>query len=261
MPELPDVAMYKDYIDKHARRKKITTVDVKPNKVVKGVTREGLIKALTGRQIASTRRRGKWLGLELDNGGWMFWHFGMTGAPKFYEDEAATPKYARLVLHFGDGGMLAYAALRQLGEIRLADEFDTFVSGRALGPDALDVSLAEFRRLIAGRSGNLKSVLMNQEVLAGVGNVYADEILFQLKLHPNKRADELSDEQVKDLDGTMKRVFQMALKKKAKVKDLPVGYLLRSREKDGKCPRCGVAFKQMKVGGRTTYYCPSCQKA
>lgn len=260
MPELPDVAMYKDYIDKHARKKKIARVDVKPNKVVKGVTKEELTKALTGRQIMSTRRRGKWLGLELDDGGWMFWHFGMTGAPKYYEDEGDAPKYARLVLHFAKNGTLAYAALRQLGEIRLADDFDAFVASRALGPDALDVGLANFRELIEGRSGILKSVLMNQEVLAGVGNVYADEILFQLGLHPETRVNDLSEKQIKDLHAAMKRVFQMALKKKAKVRDLPASYLLRSRSKDGACPKCGAPFKQMKVGGRTTYYCAACQK-
>ena len=197
MPELPDVAIYKDYIDKHARRKKISSVDVKPNKVVKAISGPALQKALTGRQIISTRRRGKWLGLELDRGGWMFWHFGMTGAPKFYKDESDAPKYARLVLHFEKDGMLAYAALRQLGEIRLVDDFDGFVTARALGPDALDVSLAQFRNLLEGRNGNLKSVLMNQEVLAGVGNVYADEILFQLRLHPSTRVTELSEKQIK----------------------------------------------------------------
>jgi formamidopyrimidine-DNA glycosylase len=152
-----------------------------------------------------------------------------------------------------------------LGRVGLADDADVFVQAEELGPDALDPAfdLAAFAEATRGRRRDVKSVLMDQTLVAGIGNIYADEILFQAGLHPKTPVSALSEGQRRTLFERIRSVLEMAIACGAGAEQflerLPDDYLLPQREKGGRCPRCGGAIATLKSGGRTSYFCPRCQ--
>src|SRR3984893_9839986 len=150
-----------------------------------------LAQRLEGARITESLRHGKHLLVHLGPPGWLTVHFGMNGSLRHFEDGEDDPPYDRLCLDFADGHHLAYVNPRLLGRVGLARDAAEFIAAERLGPGALNprFDLAAFERALAGRKRNLKSVLMDQEVVAGIGNVYSDEILFQARLHPRTRSD------------------------------------------------------------------------
>lgn len=267
MPELPDVENFRRFLNANALGKPIAHVEVGSAKILRGVTAARLGSALDGRRMTGSRRHGKHLLAALDDGMWLTLHFGMTGRLAYFERLAEDPAHDRLRLDFADGHHLAYVDMRMLGEIGLAADADAFIAEIGLGPDALDPSLDEavFVALLAGRRGAAKAALMDQSLLAGIGNVYSDEILFQARLHPKIRVQDLDASRVSELFRVMKRVLQTAIDRGAGSEELadrlPADYLLPRRKEGAECPRCGAAIAAMKAAGRTAYFCPACQPA
>jgi len=187
-------------------------------------------------------------------------HFGMTGFLD-YARESEPPQGTRLVLHFESGYRLAYSNQRLLGHVGWADDFDAFVKDRELGPDAL--ALAQnpdaFAALVEEARGGVKSLLMNQGRLAGVGNVYSDETLFHARLHPDTPVDALSEEQVETLRKSLLMVLEVAIERKADPEQVPGDWLLPRREEGSTCPRCAGPIRSDEVTGRTSWFCPTCQ--
>lgn len=265
MPELPDVENFGRYLRRTAMRKRICAVEVGSAKVLRGVSGKALKRVLRGHCLCDTRRHGKMLFVAFGDCGWLAIHFGMTGRLKYFKHLADDPKHDRLRLDFDNGYHLAYENQRLFGWVRLIDDPDAFIASEGLGPDALDPSLDEegFAKRIRHRKGALKSALMDQKLLAGIGNVYSDEILFQARLHPRRQARELSDAQISKLFGTLRRVLSVAIDKGAGTgaveTRLPAGYLLPHRHPGAPCPRCGGEVTTLKSSGRTAYLCPRCQ--
>ena len=266
MPELPDVENYKRDLDAKARNKTIQHVEAHRSRVLRGVSPAKLAKALTHHKLKRSRRHGKHLFAEFTGGQWMALHFGMTGRLAYFKnDNKDDPAHDRLRLDFANGYHLAYVNQRMLGSVRLIDDPDDFIAEAELGPDALDRSVDKkaFQELLAGRRGETKAALMDQRLLAGIGNVYSDEILFQARLHPKTPVEKLDRQQVSKLYGAMKRVLKMAITKGAGsdtlLDRLPRNYLLPYRKNGAKCPRCGGTVRSLKAAGRTAYYCPRCQ--
>jgi len=129
-----------------------------------------------------------------------------------------------------------------------------------LGPDAMadEVDRERFIELLQGRRGAIKSTLMNQSILAGIGNVYSDEILFQAGIHPETPVDDLNAADLGRLYTTMRRVLRVTTEKQADIDRFPDGYLLPKRD-EGVCPKCRGDLQTLKVGGRTTVFCGRCQ--
>ena len=177
---------------------------------------------LAGNRLEASRRHGKHLLVRLARGGWLTLHFGMTGGLDWFEDLADDPPYDRVRLDFADGGHLAYVNRRMLGRVGLAEDADAFIAAEELGPDALDPGLDEaaFGAALAGRRRDLKSVLMDQALIAGVGNIYADEILFQARLHPQTAVDALSENRRGDLFRALKGVLATAVERGAGAEQL-----------------------------------------
>jgi formamidopyrimidine-DNA glycosylase len=267
MPELPDVELYKRYLDGHALRQTIERVVVNDARILGDLPPDAFFSRLTGNRFEESRRHGKHLLVRLRKDGWLTLHFGMTGTLVCFEDEADDPPYDRVRFDFTGGRHLAYLNRRMLGRVGLADDADEFIAAEGLGPDALDPAfdLAAFTRAIEGRRRDVKSVLMDQALIAGVGNIYADEILFQARLHPNTPVASLDERQRTALFRQSKQVLQTAIACGAGAEQflerLPDDYLLPHREKGGKCPRCGSPIATLKAAGRTSYYCPRCQPA
>ena len=263
MPELPDVELYKHRLDAHALRRKITGVVVSDARILGDLAKKEFVARLEGNRLESSRRHGKHLLVRLARDGWLTLHFGMTGDLRYLEPGGDDVRYDRVRLDFGNG-RLAYVNRRMLGRVGLADDADAFIAAEELGPDALDPAfdLAALAAALDGRR-DVKTVLMDQSVVAGIGNIYADEILFQARLHPKTPGRTLSQAKRRALHGKITEVLTTAIESGAGAEQLlehlPKGYLLPQRHEGGSCPRCGGKLATLKAAGRTSYYCPRCQ--
>lgn len=263
MPELPDVEIFKQYLSSTALHKKIRSVDIHSAEMLKGVTAQKLKKTLKGERFISTRRHGKHLFVEMaESKKWLVLHFGMTGFLKYFKNTAREPAHERLLIHFSNGYRLAYDCQRKLGEIALTDAPEVFIQEKELGPDALepDFNVDRFKETLKKTRAMIKSALMNQKFIAGIGNVYSDEILFQAGIHPETRSSELDEDALTTLYSQTKRVLRTAIDARADPDHLPSTFIIPHRHGHGTCPKCKSDIEKIKVGGRTAYYCPQCQK-
>jgi len=266
MPELPDVENYARYLRRNALHQAVRRAEIGSTKIVSGISGRRLASRLKGRRIERARRHGKHLFAALDKEGWLAMHFGMTGRLKYFKDMKDDPEHDRLRLDFKNGNHLAFDNQRMFGRIRLIDDPDDFIEEKHLGPDALDPKLdrRSLAERIRHRDRSIKAALMDQKLLAGIGNIYSDEILFQARLHPNRRTHSLDEKEISCLHRMMRRVLRTAIRNGAGTADvarkLPDGYLLPHRKRGASCPRCGGKVRAIKAAGRTAYYCPRCQQ-
>ena len=263
MPELPEVAQFKRYLDATSLHQQIERTSVTDDRILEDISPQQLGRRLKGRRLERSVRHGKLLLAELnDAGGWLVMHFGMTGDLRYSKTDAEPPPYTKVLLAFANGGRLAYISRRLLGFVGFASDPDEFLAGKKVGPDALadDLTLDVFRDRLAGRKGKLKPLLMNQSVVAGVGNIYADEMLYQARLHPETRADRLGDEAVERLYRAMRQSLATAVEADADWGRLPDEFFLPHRDGDRRCPNCRRELDRTKVAGRTTLFCSRCQK-
>lgn len=275
MPELPEVEIFRRFVECHVKGKSITYVDVNQPKILKGFSPQRFASAVTGGTVSETRRLGKQLFVGVKQAKkivWLYFHFGMTGYFSWFDDKQTVvnaygdPKrplnHIRVQFDLSDGSHWAFHEQRMFGSAGIIDDLDDYLEHLKLGPDALDGQLTEggFIQRLASRKGQLKPVLMDQALVAGIGNVYADEILYQCKLSPKDRLSELSERDEQCLYRQMKEVLQTTVDVNADRNLLPQNYMLHVRKKNGKCPRDKTPFTVETIGGRTTYYCPHCQK-
>jgi formamidopyrimidine-DNA glycosylase len=260
MPELPDVEVFRQYMNNTALNKKITGVEVENTRVLQGTTPQGLGKKIHGHIFVKTKRHGKHMFACLDGEFWLTFHFGMTGFFKYYRSEDEQPPHARVIFHFDNGYHLAYDNQRMLGEVEVIRNAGEYIMKNDLGEDALDLSKQRFQKLVLGRRGAIKTMLMNQSLIAGIGNIYSDEILFQTGIHPKTQVKELDENKIEELFDQMRRVLNTAIDKKADPDEFPSDFLIPHRGEDDSCPKCGGAVKKIKVSNRGTYFCPNCQK-
>ena len=261
MPELPDVACFKSYLDATSLHRKVTGVERLNAALLRDVSPAAFRKALTGHRFESSLRHGKYLFVRLDGGKHLVMHFGMTGFLKSSKHGSETPDPTQAEFLLDDGYHLAYVCQRKLGHLTVVGEPQELIERHELGPDALDNALdaaAMAERLSQSRAA-VKSALMNQKLLAGIGNIYSDEILFQTRLHPSTPASDLDKATLRKLHRNMRKVLNKAIERDAKPNQLPRTYLLPHRHEDGECPRCGHPLETLKVSGRTAWLCPHCQ--
>ena len=261
MPELPDVEVFRRYVNATALHQQIEDVDVRAPEMLKGVSPLRLRSRMLGHSLETTNRYGKYLFARLSGNGWLALHFGMTGFMAYFKDWLTISAHPRLVLSFSNGHHLAYDCQRKLGMVGLIEDPAAFVRRKGLGPDALeaDLSVEDVRRLFAGRRARVKAALMNQGLIAGIGNLYADEILFQARIHPLARVGSLDQTQLRALLQSMKSVLGTAIRCQADAGRMPRSWLLLHRDPSGSCPRCRKRVRRMKLVGRTCYFCGACQ--
>ena len=260
MPELPEVEIFKRYLDSTSLHQRITNVDVRDAYVLKLVSVRELARRLKGRRFENSYRHGKHLFVRAGDELWLRLHFGMTGSLEFLNHDEAAPKTARVIFRFAGNCRLAFDDQRKFGEIELIKDIDEFRQIRGLGPDALGISISQFKAIFGKHRGAVKAILLNQQLIAGVGNLYADEILFRACMHPAIDAARLSDKDLKRLFRAMRHVLEKAIALKTDFNRLPKSWLLTHRGKRGRCPRCGRVLKSATIGGRTSWFCSHCQK-
>ncbi len=261
MPELPDVALFQQTLEDCCLRQQIARVRVPEPAVLSNISPAGLGRRLAGRQFTASRRRGKNLFAQTDDRRFLRLHFGMTGYIQPLPASKPAPEHTRVEFQFEGGNRLAFVMMRKLGALEPIDDLDQYLREAGLGPDALDpeFDFSAFRSTLENRRGMVKSTLMNQEVIAGLGNVYVDEILFQARMHPRKPLPHLSEGELGHLFHTMKRVLKIAIERRAQPDALPAHWLILHRHREATCPRCGRPIGRIDVSGRRGYYCPRCQ--
>ncbi len=260
MPELPDVETFKRYFDSTSLHQRINDVEVGNAYILKDISARELARRLKGRRFESTRRHGKHLFVRADGKLWLRLHFGMTGSLEYFKDDRQAPRHTRVLFVFANNHRLAFDDQRQFGQIGLLKDVEEFLKKRALGPDALDLDLGEFRKILGNRRGAVKSILMNQRLISGIGNIYADEILFRARMHPATEISRLGDKALTKLFRATHYVLERAITARADANQMPRSWLLPHRGKGGKCPRCGRRLKSARIGGRTAWFCAHCQK-
>lgn len=261
MPELPDVEAMRLDFNAMALHRPIGRIEILSPELLRDVTPSTLQKHLCGNRFCATSRHGKHLFAQLEQDSWLTMHFGMTGGLAYCQDSARLPRFTRFVVGFTDGWQFAYVSQRKLGHIGLTPDPREFIRDHQLGPDALDPQLTvrTLTYLVGRRRAAIKTVLMDQHVIAGIGNLYADEILFQAGIAPTTPAHTLDETAIGQLKRVMQRVLQIAIAKRADPRRFPRTWLWHARRPDGCCPRCRTPLRSLKLGGRTTFWCPTCQ--
>lgn len=246
MPELPEAERARALIAERALQRRIASVEDEDSYVARPHPPGEIAAALTGRKLTSAQRIGKTLSVETDDDGpELGLHLGMAG--RIAIDEEPHARWDRFALTFEDGGRLALRDKRRLGRVRLAPDLSR------LGPDAAEITREEFRTCIPRSSAPIKARLMDQSVVAGIGNLLADEILWQAQIDPRRPANAIA---TTELDG-LRRATRAAVRHALRAGGAHTGTLNPHRTRGGRCPRCGTLLATAKVGGRTTYWCPA----
>jgi formamidopyrimidine-DNA glycosylase len=258
VPELPDVEGFRRLLAGHAAGKRIETIDVLDPGMVKGTPARSLAGALRGRRFGEPRRHGKWVIAPVD-GVELLMHFGMTGLLDWRPIGEERHRHDRVVFVCEDGE-LRYRNMRKFGSVRLArDDAERELGTGPLGPDAHGLDSDEFERLLARRRGSIKAALMDQTLLAGVGNLLADEILWRARVNPRTQVSTLSRSRRDSLYEALRDTIRESLPRGR----VPHGerWLTRVRdERAPRCPRCGTGLRKETVAGRTACWCPRCQR-
>jgi formamidopyrimidine-DNA glycosylase len=261
MPELPEVESFKKYMDDHALHQPIKAIKfVEPSLLLTGTTPARLKSALEDNTFEGTFRHGKFLFIELKRGENLMMHFGMTGELEYYTPDARKPRVYALLIMFKNGKNLAFSDARKLGKIAIVGDVQEFIDQRGYGPDALKVSLDDFIALVSKRRTAIKAVLMNQKIIAGVGNEFSDEILFQSRIHPASVANRIPVAKLKEVYEQTRKILKEAVSHNADREKLDHYFFLGHRKAGLTCPRCKGETSFETIGGRSSYFCAACQK-
>ena len=258
MPELPEVETYKRYLDKTSLNQIITSVKIIDNRVL-NIDEVFLKKFVLGYKFESSIRHGKYLLVNLGEV-YIIMHFGMTGDLEYYNKKDDEPKFSKVLFRFKNDFNLAYISRRMFGRIDIAESIEDFIEKKSLGPDAYKMSLEEFKGALKRRSGIAKNLLLNQSFVAGIGNIYSDEILFKTKLYPKTKIDSLEESKINELFINIKEVLQVGIERKGDLSSYPNHFLIPHRKKDEHCPICNSGIERNEISGRHGYFCPNCQK-
>jgi formamidopyrimidine-DNA glycosylase len=267
MPELPEVETYRRYFEETSLYQPITDVYVQDTKLLT-TDYELLNQQLRNRQFTGTKRVGKNLFAQLDAPYWVHFHFGMTGDLAYFKDDEDTPRFARIIFKFANGFKLGFLCPRKFERIGIVEDIDEYLNRKKINKDALEISIPELAKTLNKKKAPIKSVLLDQSTVAGIGNWIVDEVLFQAQIHPEKIANQLTDKEITSIHHAIQFVIQTAIELQAHYDDFPDDFLIHARGwgslstqdvRTGKCPKCGMPITILKVGGRTTYVCANQQ--
>lgn len=261
MPELPEVETVRRRVERLYLGREITAARPGSDPQLRRPIPPDLPDKLTGGVFAGTHRHGKFLFLRLQGSGWLVLHLGMTGRLADGSADQAEGRFARFMVEFADGGRITFADPRKFGELAWTADPAAFMTGRGYGPDAMDPTLTagSFAALLSGRRTTIKSALLDQSIVAGVGNLYADEILYQMHLPPRTRVVDLTRRRILSMHAVMRRVLTYSIGMETDFARFGPEYLLSVRQDSRVCPRCGSPLDRTRVAGRGTWYCPRCQ--
>lgn len=272
MPELPEVETIVRELKKELPAHKITGIKNHYSPIIKSDVNL-LKKKVIGHKIIKINRHGKYIFLLIDNNYTVVIHLRMTGQLFWAAKEAPIDKHTHLEFFFANKKKkLLYRDIRKFGGFTLLTEkeYTEYIKNKKIAEDALKISLPEFKKNLCRKKGVIKAVLLDQSIIAGLGNIYVDEVLIREKLSPHFDSQKLTEDQVSSLLKTIKQVLKAAILKKgttfsdyitANGKKGEFQLKLKAYQQQGKpCCHCGTLIEKTKVAGRGTHFCPNCQK-
>ena len=270
MPELPEVETVRRELAPHVTGRTITGVTFEWDGIVKKVPVQDFVEGVTGKEVLSLRRRGKYLIFSLSSGRYMIIHLKMTGSLLVQPSGSELPRFTRAVLHLDNRTDVVFRDPRKFGVMRLVDDPDTIVG--KLGPEPLEdeFTVDVLKQRFKGRKAPMKALLCDQNVIAGIGSMYADEVMFDTGIYPVRLPESLTEKEKEHLHEAIRRILDAAVENKgASVQNYyrPDGskgtahFEFNVAHRLGQpCNVCGTPIERMVVRGRGTYYCPKCQK-
>lgn len=271
MPELPEVETIVRDLQARLTGRVMTGVVVQWPGSIGAPDPGSFAERLAKRTVTAVRRRGKWIVIELDDGQALLVHLRMTGQLLLESPQCPADEYTRLRFSLDSGMRLRFSDVRKFGRLILTEDPDDVLED--LGPEPLedDFTVGRFERMLAERRGRIKSLLLNQEFLAGLGNIYVNEALWRAKIHPLRPANSLSGEEVSRLYGAIRSTLRAAIDQGGTTLENGnfrqadgepgeyAGELLVYGRDEEPCACCGEPIERIVVGQRGTYYCPGCQ--
>lgn len=281
MPELPEVETIRLGLEKYLVGHRIEKVKVNLAKMLSGDP-----KNIIGAKVLAVRRFGKGLVIDLDNDYSLAIHIKLTGQLIYRDEEVSKvsqvskdkvgtipSKFTHVIFELDQGAHLYYNDVRRFGWIKIVktDEVKNLPFFKELGPEPFkDLTLEYFSKVLKSSNVAVKPLIMDQKRIGGVGNIYANDALFDARIDPRRRARELSSQEVKKLYESILKVLKLGLKYQGatevnfvNVKGEEGGYqehFLAYGREGKKCGRCGSIIKKIRLGGRGTYFCEKCQK-
>lgn len=278
MPELPEVETVVRGLNDTVAGKtisKVTSANAHPSTIAisSRLAGKGFENSLKNRKIIEITRRGKNILFNLSGKLTLWAHLKMTGHFFYLDRDEPTGKHDLVIFELkGDRNSLRFNDYRRFGRLRLFfnDELYEQKGMKELGPEPLEISASDFVSLFKNRNRMIKSALLDQSFIVGVGNIYADEVLHACKIHPSRLSSKISRKKLTELHGSIQKTLKMAIRKMGSSVDSFSGvngkvgsyqkYLKAYNNEGGPCQFCGKKIKRMKIGGRSAHFCPSCQR-
>ena len=272
MPELPEVETVRRGLEKLILGKKILNIDIRYPKMIKTDLHE-FQKEMPGQIIQSMGRRGKYLLFYLSDKV-LISHLRMEGKYFYYPDQVPERKHAHILIHFKDGGTLVYEDVRKFGTMELLapELLEAYFISKKLGPEPTeqDFDLGRFKLALKKSKKLIKSHLLDQTLVAGLGNIYVDEVLWRAKVHPSRTSNSLSSQEARKVHDETIKVLGQAVEKGGSTirtytnafgEDGTMQEFHQVYDKTGQaCSRCGSIIEKIQLGGRGTHFCPKCQR-
>lgn len=267
MPELPEMETYKTLLGSLIGGQKITNVEIGREKSI-NVPVDQFSMEISNQAIKTISRRAKYLIFQLQNGKCLLLHLMLGGWMFFGKEEDRPNRTIQVKLSFGEQHLF-FIGLR-LGYLHLLSPEEVQEELEKLGPEVLDprFTLDAFHQIMQKRKGTIKTTLINQEVLAGIGNGYSDEILWHAEIRPDKKINELDDQQLSRLYDSIQFIFKRGIEQGGYMEN-PLfkgdgktgGYQFYVYDREGEaCSRCNASIIKSEISSRKTYFCPNCQR-
>jgi len=269
MPELPEVETVKNELSPHVINRRITGVTLLWEGIVKEPSVDEFYAGVIGQTITGISRRGKYLSFSLSSSDTLIVHLKMTGSLIVKPAKEDPPKFTRAIIHLDNGTDIAFRDPRKFGVLRLVEDNDRIIG--KLGPEPFDEDFTShvLARILEKRKTPMKALLCEQNLIAGIGSMYADEALFATKIHPTRAGENVTHEEIEHLYQEIRRILWEAIENKGASVDTyyrPDGtkgtahyeFKVAHRFKEP-CDVCRTPIERIKVRGRGSYFCPKCQ--
>lgn len=266
MPELPEVESFKRYFKNTSLNKKIIDVECQDKNLIKAISFSKFKKLLIGRSFKGAARRGKFLIVEIKSAPQkLILHFGMSGGfyyLKRHQSPDGEDRFSRLFFKFENGDELHWLNMRKFGKVYLLKEPGQVKLIKEMGPEPLELSRSDFFRLLEEHNQkNIKAFFLDQREIAGIGNLYSDEILFRSKINPRRKTETLTADEKMKIYRQMLEVLKRAVRIMSGSERFGPTWLLSHRGEEMRCPKNkNHILKRETIAGRAAVYCPLCQR-
>ena len=255
MPEAPEAEANRLRVERACLNRTIEAVELGEDTSYIELPGDNERGRLVGHQFTQIHRHGKLIFAGSKAGPWIGVHLGMTGSLRPFDQGDDEPDYIKFLIRFEGDRRLVFRCPRKLGWVRVVDSPEAEIERIGFGPDALEIGRGAFIETIGSSRGAIKSALMEQKKLSGIGNLWSDEILYRVGIGPERKGTDLSEDTLATMYDEMRDVLNSVMETQADYGKLPDDWLIRNRTQGAQCPRCEGQIVKTKVSGRSAYHC------